>query len=86
MKRVGHLWDIMISDDNIKKAILIVNLSHRWQFGHKPNKTVVWVEVTVEERVKELREIIENIVRAYQRKTLVAWEIAKARMLKEVMA
>ena len=60
MKRVGHLYEKMISDENILRAILTVNLSHRWRFGHKPNKTVVWVEVTLGERVKELREIIEN--------------------------
>lgn len=51
----------MVSDENILAAIEKVNKSHRWnKYPDKPNKTVLWVERTKEERVKELREIIER--------------------------
>lgn len=59
MKRAKNLFPILISDDNIKKAIQEVNRTHRWHRG-RPNRVTVWVEKTKEERVKELREIILN--------------------------
>ena len=49
----------MISDDNIRQAIKTVNKSHRWYGRHKPNQTVLWIEATIPERVKDLRNIIE---------------------------
>ena len=60
MKRIGNIYDRMLSDENIRKAILDVNKSHRWFKGHKPNPIVLWVDATIEERIKELRSIIEN--------------------------
>ena len=48
----------MLSDENIEKAIETVNKAHRWNKGHHPNATVMWVEATMEERIKELRQII----------------------------
>ena len=60
MKRVGNLYTKMLSDKNILKAIDTVNRSHRWRGNHKPNHIVMWVEMTVDERVKELREIIQS--------------------------
>ena len=61
MKRVGNLYEKMLSDENILKAIDEVNKSHRWcHYPDKPNKLVLWVESTKEERVKELRRIIIN--------------------------
>lgn len=59
MKRVNNLYPILISDENIAKAISDVNSTHKFLHG-KPNRTVLWVEITKEERIKELREIIEN--------------------------
>ncbi len=58
MKRVGNLWEEMLSDENIERAIINVNKSHRWIRNHQPNKTVMWVESTTDERIKELRQII----------------------------
>lgn len=58
LKRVNHLYEILISDENIIKAIDAVNKTHRWRKGHKPNKITEWVEKTKEERVKDLRNII----------------------------
>lgn len=60
MKRVGNLYEKMISDKNIREAIIVVNKSHRWYGNHEPNKTVLWVETTIEKRITELRDIIEN--------------------------
>ena len=57
MKRVGYLFDELISDENIEKAIHIVNASHRSSHGKK-NQTVKWVEETIYDRIKELRQII----------------------------
>lgn len=60
MKRTGNLYEKMVSDENIIRAIKIVNKSHRWFGNHMPNKTTMWVELTIDERVKELRQIIED--------------------------
>lgn len=60
MKRARNLYEQMISDENIERAIDEVNESHRWHGEHRGNKTVAWVELTKTERIKELREIIEN--------------------------
>lgn len=60
MKRVGNLYAKMLSDKNILKAIDEVNRSHRWRGNHKPNHIVMWVETTISDRVKELRDIIQN--------------------------
>ena len=60
MKRVKNLYPQLISDDNLKRALLEVNATHRWLPKHKPNKTVAWVESDMEQRVIELREIIVN--------------------------
>lgn len=59
MKRVKNLFPILISDENIERAIDQVDRTHRWARG-KPNRVTVWVERTKAERVKELREIILN--------------------------
>ena len=62
MKRERNLYDPMISDGNLERAIHDVNASHRWLPRHKPNKTVAWVEEDIPARVKELREIIIGII------------------------
>ncbi len=61
MKRIGHLYEKLISDENLLEAIETVNASHRWiHFPNKPNRKTLWVEKTKDERVKELRQIIER--------------------------
>ena len=60
MKRKGNLFDELISYNNLGLAIDTVNKTHRWVGGHHPNKKVMFIEVTREERIKELRKIIIN--------------------------
>jgi len=60
VKRVGNLFDKIISDENLLKAIREVNRTHHWHTHHRPNKCTAWVEETIDERVKELRAIIVN--------------------------
>lgn len=60
MKRVRELFEKIISDDNLRLAIDEVNKSHHWKAKHKPNACTAWVEITKEERIKQLREIIVN--------------------------
>lgn len=60
MKRAGNLLSLLISDENIIHAINEVNGNHLWGRHHRPNRTVLWVERTKEERVEELRRIIEG--------------------------
>ena len=62
MKRTAHLYEELISHDNLMLALIEVNASHRWLPKHRPNKTVAWVEQDMEARVNELRKIIEQIV------------------------
>lgn len=61
MKRADNLFEDIISDENLSRATDEVNKSHRWNhYPTKPNKTVLWVTATKEERIKELRDIIVN--------------------------
>lgn len=62
MKRVNHLYEQLVSDDNLKLALLEVNATHRWYPGHKPNRTVRWVEKDIPQRVEDLREIINGLI------------------------
>lgn len=60
MKRAKDIYIKIIDEANILAAIEEVNSTHRWNQGHKPNRTVLWVESTKPDLVKEIREIIEN--------------------------
>ena len=61
MKRQNNLFSKLISDNNLRLAIEEVNRAHRWNhYPDKPNKKVLWIESTIDERIKELRSIIEN--------------------------
>ena len=60
LKRKGHLFEQIVSEKNLSKAIDEVNRSHRWKAGHKPNRTTAWVERTKGDRIKALRRIITN--------------------------
>ena len=59
MKRVGKLYPLFISDENILKAIHEVNKTHRMHKG-RLNKTVKYIEENLDNTVKELRQIIEE--------------------------
>lgn len=50
MKRVGNLYNIFISDENILMAIREVNKTHRAKFG-KLNSTVKRVEMDLDKAV-----------------------------------
>ena len=58
MKRAGKLFDTLISDDNLLRAIDEVNRTHHWNRGHKPNTCTAWVEETKLQRVEDLRRIL----------------------------
>lgn len=60
MKRIGHLYENLISDENLIKAIDEVNRTHHWRTHHRPNLCTAWVEETKAERVKELRKILKE--------------------------
>lgn len=58
MKRTGHIFEFLISDENIGKGIDEVNRTHRWNPRHRLNRVVAWVEATKPERIEELRRYI----------------------------
>ena len=61
MKRTGNLFERIVSDSNLEKAIEEVNKSHRWnKYPTKPNKVVMWVEANKDDCIKELKRIITN--------------------------
>lgn len=63
MKRAGNLFKKLISDENLYLAIHEVNKSHHYigkGRSRRVNETTVWVEITQDERVEELREILIN--------------------------
>lgn len=59
MKRAKNLFPILISDQNIIRAIETVNRTHRSSHG-KFNPTVLWVERTMAQRISDLRQIMLN--------------------------
>ena len=59
MKRIGYLYEKLISKENALQAIEEVNKSHRTTYG-KPNKTVLWVEINKEYAANELIRIIKD--------------------------
>lgn len=59
MKREGNLFSILISDNNITTAIEEVNRTHKFSHG-RPNKTALWVDVTMPDRIKDIRDILQN--------------------------
>lgn len=60
MKRVGHLWEKLISNENLSFAIDEVNRSHHWHAHHTPNRCTAWVEEHKAECIVKLREILIN--------------------------
>jgi len=62
LKRANHLYELLVSDDNLKLAILEVNSTHRWYPQHHPNRTVRWVESDIPARIEELRNIINGLI------------------------
>ena len=58
MKRKGHLFERLISDENLGKAIEEVNATHHWRGGHRPNACTAWVEETKPDRIRDLRRFI----------------------------
>ena len=59
MKRAKNLFPILISHDNLAKAIDEVNKTHKFSHG-RVNKTAIWVELTKENRINDIRNIIES--------------------------
>lgn len=60
MKRVSHLFEVIVSEENLDLAIAEVNRTHRWRKPGIPNRCTQWVERTADERKKDLRKIIEE--------------------------
>jgi hypothetical protein len=60
LKRIDNLWSKIKSDDNLKRAIFVVNMTHRYYGEHKRDRTVAWIERDIPARVKDLKEILEN--------------------------
>ena len=48
----------MISQENLVRAIRETNKGHRWRPGHRPNKTVRYMEAHMDEAAEELRDMI----------------------------
>lgn len=85
MKRVNNLFDKIISNDNLLKAITTVNKTHRWFRNHKPNKCTVWVEKTKDERVEELKRIIIEGFKPKKPRVTKRWDVnaRKTRIVNE---
>lgn len=54
MKRAKDLYQKLISDENLRLAILTVNATHKWHPHHRPNKTVLRVEADIGGYVEKL--------------------------------
>lgn len=60
MKRVKDLYPKLISDENIREAINEVCKTHRWDKKHVRNRTVKWIESSMDNRVKDIKRLIEK--------------------------
>ena len=60
MKRASHVFEVIVSEENLKRAILDVVASHRWRKHHILNRCSQWLERTIDKRTTELKEIIIN--------------------------
>ena len=60
MKRVKNLYPKLISDENIREAINEVCKTHRWDKKHVRNRTVKWIESSMDDRIKDIRRMIER--------------------------
>lgn len=60
MKRQRHLYEVLLSEENLRLAILTVNQTHRWHPKHRPNKTVARVEADLDGFVLRLRMLLED--------------------------
>lgn len=60
MKRESHLYEKLVSEENLRTAILEVNRGHRWCKNHQPNHTVQKVEADIDGYVVKLREVFNT--------------------------
>lgn len=74
MKRERNLYEKLISDKNIRKAIFAVNAGHRYHAHHRPNRTVLRVESDVDGYAQELRRILTNGYTAAEPRTVHRWD------------
>ena len=74
MKRVRDLYPKLISEENLRLAILTVNATHRWHPHHRPNRTVLRVEADIDGYVKRLREIFNNGYEAAKPRLATRWD------------
>lgn len=68
------MFEKIVSDENLSLAIKEVNETHHFHGNHKPNKCTAWVDETKEERVKELRAIIEAGFEPQPPRTKTRWD------------
>lgn len=61
MKRKKDVFVKIVTTENLRRAIQDVINSHKWlHYPDKPNKTSIWLQNTIDERVEELRTILVN--------------------------
>ena len=60
MKRTRITLEQVTAEDNLRCALAVVNASHRYYRGHRPNRTVQRVESDIPGAVRALREILEH--------------------------
>ena len=58
MKRVGHLFEKLVSDENLSLAIDEVNRTHRYFTNGRVNHCTRWVSRTREDRIRDLKEVL----------------------------
>lgn len=72
--RGSEQWELLLSDENLGLAIDEVNSSHHFSGKHKPNNCTAWVEETKDERIKDLRKIIEDGFVQKKPKVKLRWD------------
>lgn len=74
MKREGHLYEKLVSEENLRQALLEVNRTHRWCKNHQPNRVVERVEADIDGHVLKLQKILEDGFAPGKIRTTTRWD------------
>ena len=74
MKRANNLYQKLISEENLRRAIFEVNRTHRYHPHHRANRTVLRVEADLDHYVCQLRDIFNNGYEAAMPRLARRWD------------
>lgn len=74
MKREGRLFEKLVSEENLRQALLEVNRTHRWCKNHQPNRVAERVEADIDGHIIKLQELLEKGFEPGKIRTTTRWD------------